>query len=61
MLKIRGESPAWVIAARQIVRSEHPAMKQIWVTNQGTDSHLMAGTIGTLQEALLPGTGDSSG
>ena len=49
---IRGESPAWVMAARQMVRSEHPAMEQIWVTNQGTDSHLIAGTIGTLQEGL---------
>ncbi len=49
---IRGESPSWVMAARQMVLSEHPAMEQIWVTNQGTDSHLIGGTIGTLQEGL---------
>ncbi len=49
---IRGESPSWVMAARQVVRSEHPAMEQIWVTNQGTDSHLIAGKIGALQEGL---------
>jgi tRNA(Ile2)-agmatinylcytidine synthase len=49
---IRGESPAWVVAARQMVRSESPALEQIWVTNQGTDVHLLDGTIGSLQEGL---------
>jgi len=49
---IRGESPQWVMTARQMVRSETPALEQIWVTNQGTDSHLINGTIGTLAEGL---------
>jgi tRNA(Ile2)-agmatinylcytidine synthase len=49
---IRGESPAWVMAARQMIRSEPPALEQIWVTNQGTDAHLLDGTIGSLQEGL---------
>ena len=49
---IRGESPAWVMAARSIVQSERPALEQIWVTNQGTDAHLIVGTCGTLREGL---------
>ncbi len=49
---IRGESPSWVMAARSIIQSEKPAIEQIWVTNQGTDSHLLEGTIGYLQEGL---------
>ncbi len=49
---IRGESPSWVMAARSIVQSEHPALEQIWVTNQGTDAHLIDGTCGALQEGL---------
>ena len=49
---IRGESPAWVMAARSIVQSEHPALEQIWVTNQGTDAHLLNGKCGELREGL---------
>jgi tRNA(Ile2)-agmatinylcytidine synthase len=49
---IRGESPSWVMTARQMVRSEPPALSQIWVTNQGTDAHLLDGTIGSLREGL---------
>ena len=49
---IRGESPRWVMAARQMIESEVPGIEQIWVTNQGTDAHLLAGTIGGLQEGL---------
>jgi tRNA(Ile2)-agmatinylcytidine synthase len=49
---IRGESPHWVMAARQMVESEKPGIRQIWVTNQGTDAHLLTGTIGELREGL---------
>lgn len=49
---IRGESPQWVMAARQMIDSEKPGLEQIWVTNQGTDAHLLAGTIGELGEGL---------
>jgi tRNA(Ile2)-agmatinylcytidine synthase len=49
---IRGESPQWVMTARQMIGSEKPGLEQIWVTNQGTDAHLLAGTIGELHEGL---------
>jgi tRNA(Ile2)-agmatinylcytidine synthase len=49
---IRGESPSWVIIARQMVQSEKPGIEQIWVTNQGTDAHLVDGKIGALREGL---------
>ena len=49
---IRGESPQWVMAARQMIRSEPPGLEQIWVTNQGTDAHLIAATIPLLMEGL---------
>jgi tRNA(Ile2)-agmatinylcytidine synthase len=49
---IRGESPQWVMAARQLVSSEPPGIEQIWVTNQGTDAHLVTGSIGELREGL---------
>ena len=49
---IRGKSPQWVMAARQMVRSEPPGIEQIWVTNQGTDAHLIDGSIGGLREGL---------
>jgi tRNA(Ile2)-agmatinylcytidine synthase len=49
---IRGESPSWVMVARSMVKSERPAIEQIWVTNQGTDAHLLDGTCGTLREGL---------
>jgi tRNA(Ile2)-agmatinylcytidine synthase len=56
---IRGESPQWVMAARQIVESEKPGIEQIWVTNQGTDAHLLPGKTGHLNDMLsycVPGT-----
>jgi tRNA(Ile2)-agmatinylcytidine synthase len=56
---IRGESPRWVLAARQIIESETPGIEQIWVTNQGTDAHLLPGKTGRLNELLsyyVPGT-----
>jgi tRNA(Ile2)-agmatinylcytidine synthase len=49
---IRGESPQWVMAARRMIDSEKPGLEQIWVTNQGTDAHLLFGTIGELREGL---------
>jgi tRNA(Ile2)-agmatinylcytidine synthase len=49
---IRGSSPQWVMAARQMIDSEIPGLEQIWVTNQGTDAHLLAATIGALREGL---------
>jgi tRNA(Ile2)-agmatinylcytidine synthase len=49
---IRGESPSWVMLARSMIASEEPAIEQIWVTNQGTDAHLISGEIGNLREGL---------
>jgi tRNA(Ile2)-agmatinylcytidine synthase len=40
------------MAARQMIDSEKPGIEQIWVTNQGTDAHLLEGTIGDLREGL---------
>jgi tRNA(Ile2)-agmatinylcytidine synthase len=64
---IRGESPSWVMVARSMVASEEPGIEQIWITNQGTDAHLLNGKIGSLSEGLsyrvhgtvadAPGTG----
>ncbi|NMA09770.1 methanogenesis imperfect marker protein 11 [Methanoculleus chikugoensis] len=56
---IRGESPAWVKEARAYVRSEEPACEQVYATNQGTDAHLIPGSIATLREGrsyLVRGT-----
>ena len=56
---IRGTSPRWVMAARQMIESEPPGIEQIWVTNQGTDAHLLSGKAGHLSEHLsyvVPGT-----
>lgn len=47
---IRGESPAWVMRARESVVSEEPVCEAVYVTNQGTDAHLIAGSIGDLVE-----------
>ncbi|MEI6292467.1 MAG: DUF1743 domain-containing protein, partial [Methanomicrobiales archaeon] len=47
---IRGESPSWVAFARMQVNSEPTNVEQIFVTNQGTDAHLVEGTIGALAE-----------
>ena len=49
---IRGESPAWVMTARSVIESEKTALEQIWVTNQGTDAHLVPGTCGLLREGI---------
>jgi len=56
---IRGESPAWVREARSYVHSEEPACEQVYTTNQGTDAHLVPGTVGMLREGrsyLVRGT-----
>jgi tRNA(Ile2)-agmatinylcytidine synthase len=47
---IRGESPAWVREARSYVRSEEPACEEIYVTNQGTDAHLVPERMGMIRE-----------
>lgn len=49
---IRGESPSWVALARMQVNSEPTGVEQIFVTNQGTDAHLVEGTIGALTEGM---------
>ncbi|MEN6610483.1 MAG: tRNA(Ile)(2)-agmatinylcytidine synthase [Methanoregulaceae archaeon] len=49
---IRGESPEWIGKARAILRSEDTALELVWVTNQGTDAHLLEGTMGDLKEGL---------
>jgi len=49
---IRGESPSWVMLARSMIESEDTGLEQIWVTNQGTDAHLVPGKIGELREGL---------
>ena len=38
---IRGESPAWVKAARGFIQSETPVFEQLFCTNQGTDAHII--------------------
>ena len=56
---IRGERPGWVSLAREWVISERPGLEQVWVTNQGTDSHLLPGRPGALLEGrsyLVQGT-----
>lgn len=47
---IRGESPAWITAARSRICSEETLFEQMYVTNQGTDAHLIDHTGGPLKE-----------
>lgn len=47
---IRGASPEWVTLARSYLETERPALEQVYTTNQGTDAHLVEGTIGNLLE-----------
>lgn len=47
---IRGDSPFAVAHAVSCIRSEPFPWGQIWLTNQGTDAHLLNGTIGSLSE-----------
>jgi tRNA(Ile2)-agmatinylcytidine synthase len=56
---IRGANPYWVANARGFVHSEPPIFEQIYQTNQGTDAHLIQGSIGNLAEGrsyVLSGT-----
>jgi tRNA(Ile2)-agmatinylcytidine synthase len=56
---IRGSSPYWVAKARGFVSSEPSVCEQIFLTNQGTDAHLITGVKGTLNEGksyILSGT-----
>lgn len=65
---IRGDSPDWVRQARELVVAEPAALEACWVTNQGTDAHLVRGTCGALHEgrsytvagtvSTLPSTGE---
>ena len=43
ILGIRGDSPFYIEKAISIVEAEPYDMAQIWVTNQGTDAHLVVG------------------
>jgi tRNA(Ile2)-agmatinylcytidine synthase len=47
---IRGDTPFAVAKAVSCIRSEPGACKQIWLTNQGTDAHLIEAEIGALKE-----------
>ena len=47
---IRGASPAWVTLARSYLETERPALEQVYMTNQGTDAHLVKGVISALLE-----------
>jgi len=47
---IRGERPGWVSLAREEVISERPSLEQVWITNQGTDSHLIPAQAPDLRE-----------
>lgn len=59
---IRGERPGWVTLAREEVLSEKPGFEQVWITNQGTDAHLLAARSPELIDGcsyLLAGTVES--
>lgn len=47
---IRGDSPFHVCYAQSVLSSESPDILQIWMTNQGTDAHLLPGMIAGLVE-----------
>ena len=49
---IRGESPEWVCRGRSFVISEEPVMEEIYRTNQGTDAHLIDGSLAEVEEGL---------
>jgi tRNA(Ile2)-agmatinylcytidine synthase len=49
---IRGESPSWVSTARALVTSEPTAFEQVFVTNQGTDAHLLVDRTAFLTDGL---------
>ncbi|MDD1728345.1 MAG: tRNA(Ile)(2)-agmatinylcytidine synthase, partial [Methanospirillum sp.] len=47
---IRGDSPFAIAHAVSCIRSEPYPWGQIWLTNQGTDAHILCGKIGSLTE-----------
>jgi tRNA(Ile2)-agmatinylcytidine synthase len=47
---IRGESPAVLLKAREMLRTEPVERSQIFITNQGTDMHLMDAKIAETQD-----------
>jgi tRNA(Ile2)-agmatinylcytidine synthase len=47
---IRGESPLAVSGARTLICTEPPGLEQLWLTNQGTDGHLLEAGGGELIE-----------
>jgi tRNA(Ile2)-agmatinylcytidine synthase len=47
---IRGDSPFFVAKAVSCIRSEQYGWGQIWLTNQGTDAHLLTGIMGNLED-----------
>ena len=49
---IRGDSPFMVAKAASVVRSEPAGMKRIWMTNQGTDAHLVPYDHGQMHEGI---------
>jgi tRNA(Ile2)-agmatinylcytidine synthase len=56
---IRGESGEWVLRARSMVVAEEPDRERIFTTNQGTDAHLVRGSLDVLQPGrsyLVQGT-----
>ncbi|MBP1928675.1 tRNA(Ile2)-agmatinylcytidine synthase [Methanolinea mesophila] len=56
---IRGERPGWLSLAREHIISEKPSLEQVFVTNQGTDAHLLEEPAGRMKEGcsyLLRGT-----
>jgi len=60
---IRGESPFAIMRAVSCIRSEPYAWGQVWLTNQGTDAHLLEGRIGSLRDGhsyRVPGTVESA-
>jgi tRNA(Ile2)-agmatinylcytidine synthase len=48
---IRGDSPAHIIEAVRYLKTEQPQFSRLWITNQGTDAHLVPYT-GTLKNGI---------
>ncbi|MCX6693720.1 MAG: tRNA(Ile)(2)-agmatinylcytidine synthase [Methanomicrobiales archaeon] len=49
---IRGERPGWLMLAREEVESEPPSIEEVFLTNQGTDAHLVPWTGGPLRDGI---------
>jgi len=48
---IRGSDPQAIMEAFEIIKSEPVERKVLYLTNQGTDAHILAGKIGTVRES----------